>query len=437
MNEILILDGNLAVIDMLDHYTSLIWVNRYWDNGDCEVYVAATPELIAELVPGRYLKRRDDDMICKIVKVELSTDAENGDYLIITGIDAKSLLDQRIIWNTTTAQGKAEDFMRQLVTDALITPLISERRATRTDDYDILALDTLQNLTAETTEQVTYKNLGTKIREICTRYGYGYRFKLGSGIFLFGVYNGQDLSDQVIFSDDFDNLISTDYTDDRTDIQNVALVAGSGEGALRIRQTAGVASGVDRYEIFVDAKDNAQTMTYAELKAAYPLTANGGYGYIGSTGGSSRVYYYYMERFDIQIFDNAQLLAVQNKWPGGVVVSSLGGLYRWYRVTDVPIAALPSATPADEDTVTLEVIAYWPRLISQGYDNLAGHEPVQTFDAEIEPSTTFTYKTDYNLGDIVTVKSKYGVTVNARIVEIAEVFDETGYHMTPKLEYIS
>ena len=47
---------------------------------------------------------------------------------------------------------------------------------------------------------------------------------------------------------------------------------------------------------------------------------------------------------------------------------------------------------------------------------------------------TFVYKTDYNLGDVVTVENEYGISVGARIVEVVEVDDDNGYSVQPKFE---
>ena len=58
----------------------------------------------------------------------------------------------------------------------------------------------------------------------------------------------------------------------------------------------------------------------------------------------------------------------------------------------------------------------------------------KVFEAEIEPRTTFKYKDDYDLGDIVEVTTEYGVTAHPRIVEIIESWNETGYSVIPTLE---
>ena len=90
MGDIYVLDGNLSLIYIIDTYKSCIWANRYYNVGDCEVYLPARPELMGILVKGNYLVRTDDDMVCRIKRIELDTDAENGDYLIVTGKTAKT-----------------------------------------------------------------------------------------------------------------------------------------------------------------------------------------------------------------------------------------------------------------------------------------------------------------------------------------------------------
>lgn len=77
---------------------------------------------------------------------------------------------------------------------------------------------------------------------------------------------------------------------------------------------------------------------------------------------------------------------------------------------------------------------YLPMMIERGWEKLAEHEVTKTFEAEINPQSPFAYKTDYNLGDIVTVTNEYGVTAKPRIVEIVESWDDTGYTAIPTFD---
>lgn len=77
---------------------------------------------------------------------------------------------------------------------------------------------------------------------------------------------------------------------------------------------------------------------------------------------------------------------------------------------------------------------YDDMLITRGAEKLADCQNVKAFSGEVEPQTTYEYKKDYNLGDIVTVDNGYGVTATPRIIEIIECWDENGYKVVPTFE---
>ena len=77
---------------------------------------------------------------------------------------------------------------------------------------------------------------------------------------------------------------------------------------------------------------------------------------------------------------------------------------------------------------------YYDMLATRGAEKLAEQQIVKAFSGDIEPQTTYRYKEDYNLGDIVTVDNGYGVTATPRIIEIIECWDDTGYKVIPTFE---
>ena len=58
-----------------------------------------------------------------------------------------------------------------------------------------------------------------------------------------------------------------------------------------------------------------------------------------------------------------------------------------------------------------------------------------TFEGTAIPEMQYAYKEDYNLGDLVRIRTDYGISAEARITEVIEVSDENGYSIEPKLEY--
>lgn len=423
IGDIFVLDKNLAAVGLVEDYKSCIWTTRYKAVGDCELYCPASEYLLQLLKDGYYLARANDDMVCQIKKIELDTSSEDGNYLIVTGYDVKRFLDQRIVWRTMSSTGFAEDFVRNMVYNSLIDSNVEGRAIKKPNGDQLLYLGSKANLPEVLTEQVSYKNVGQKVRDYCERFGWGYRIIMENNVFVFELYKGTDRTALVVFSDDYENLSSTKYVKDSTNLGNVALTAGEGEGSNRSWTVSGEAEGVDRYEIFVDAKDTSKKITYDDLLELYPLSSS----YISGT-------VYYCTQLDVQVIDDAQLSDLEAQYPSGQVVIIDDAMY--YRISNAAVADLPSSSPAGSDSVELRDVVYDVYLLSRGYDKLAEYGTVTSFDGVVEPDVTFEYKKDYFIGDLVTVENSFGISASARIIEVIEVSDDNGYRIEPKFEYI-
>lgn len=311
--ELYVLNNSYQTVGIVDAYTSLIWTKRYFDFGDCELYIKASVESLNILTRGSYLMRNDDDMVCRIEYVELDTDTEEGNYLIVKAYDCRRILSQRIVWKQTNFTGTVENYIRKLVTDAIVNPTITARKISN------FQLEAAQGFTERISEQVSCDQLDEKIINTCRTYGYGSRITLDNGIFTFGLYRGtdrsyyQDVNDYVVFSHDFDNIISSKYITDSSNLKNVALVGGEGEGTARKMLAYGGASGLARREIFVDAKgvstttESGETVDYNEALKSEAIEALSEHGTIVSFEGEVEPNYSYMYKKDYQLGDIVQV----------------------------------------------------------------------------------------------------------------------------------
>ena len=253
-----LLDENLNFIKVIEVYRSFIWVNRYYTAGDFELYTPATSDLLEIIRPGYFIIRDDELTQAMIISnFEIKTDIENGDYLTVTGKSLKSILNRRIIWGQTVLNGNIETMIRKLITDNAINPTIAARAFSRLILGDTIGLtDTIET-------QFTGDNLGETLTAIGRTYGIGYDvlLDLPNKQFKFVLLKGvnrsysQSVVPRVVFSNEFENLLTTDYVYNRDNYKNVALVAGEGEGTARKTATVGSAADMARYEIFVDARD--------------------------------------------------------------------------------------------------------------------------------------------------------------------------------------
>lgn len=265
-----VLDRAFNLVGIVDDYVSVIWRPAYYDIGDFELYINASAEAVNLLQKNFYIVREPDIMadsegnvtytkVMQIKNFKLNTDAEGGDYLTVTGREIKRLLHQRIVWSQTNLTGTAENAIRRLVTENAITPTDSKRV------IPTLTLGVSAGLTDTIEKQVTGDHLDQAIIDICTAYNYGWEIYIHNKTLVFIVYQGVDKSynqtdrPYVVFSEDFDNIINSEYELNSEEYANTTLIGGEGEGTDRIYSTVGDDnSGLDRFETFTDAKDLSQ-----------------------------------------------------------------------------------------------------------------------------------------------------------------------------------
>lgn len=243
----------LAVID---DYSSFIWSSRYYTTGDFQLIVDATPEYMSLFKEQYYIVRDDDENVGIIEDIFVERTEDGNDRLIIKGRFIDSIIGRRIIAEQTTVSGKISDCIEQLLDENIINPSNAARQ------IDNFVIDSYEVATAFQA-QYTGKNLLETISAICETYGIGYKVTLNADHeFVFKLYEGvdrtydQNVNDWVIFSDTYDNLISSEYEENYQKVVTSVLVAGEGEGLDR--KTAWVGddkTGLERYEVYKDQRN--------------------------------------------------------------------------------------------------------------------------------------------------------------------------------------
>lgn len=245
-------------VGIIEAPTSAIWGRRWRTPNDFELYFPATAEALELLEDDFYITRDDRDEVMIIEHIEIITDEENGNYMLISGRGAEQVLERRIVWNQTTVNGRVDACLYRLAVENAIYP----------DDPDRslpLLMDAPDVTEATMRAQYTGKNLLTVFEEVCAANGLGFRavadFSSGFLIPRLELMAGTDRSEgqedvpPVIFLAEYENLLSSSYVLDTSSYRNVALMAGEGEGKARKRATYGSASGMARREVYVDARD--------------------------------------------------------------------------------------------------------------------------------------------------------------------------------------
>ncbi len=227
------MDTNFVRLAVIDDYNSFIWTTRYYTTGDFELCVDVSAKYMQLFQQGYYICRDDDEHIGIIEDIKIQRNEDLHEILIISGRFLSSLLGRRIISKQTTIDSTVSYGIYSLIVNEITSPDISERRI---PNFVFGNYATLQRMQA----QYTGKNLLETISTICKTYGIGFKVTLTEdNDFNFQLFEGVDRSyDQienpyVVFSDEYDNLLSSEYEENYENLITDVLVAGEGEGLDR------------------------------------------------------------------------------------------------------------------------------------------------------------------------------------------------------------
>ena len=261
--NLFVLDRNFSPVAVVDTYESLIWADRYYECGDFELYTVMSDDILQKIKMGYYLVNDNSDHAMVVEKIRIDYDVETGNHITIAGRSLESILDRRVVWGQQVLSGNLQQVVKSLLDASFINPSKTSRKVPNfifkeTDDPVILGI--------EINAQYTGDNIYEVIKSLCTDCGVGFKLCLNDDYQLeFELYSGVNRSyDQsensfVIFSPTFDNMINSNYIESEEPFKNVALIGGEGEGSARKYAAVGDFTGLDRKELFVDARDISST----------------------------------------------------------------------------------------------------------------------------------------------------------------------------------
>ncbi|MGN0289825.1 MAG: siphovirus ReqiPepy6 Gp37-like family protein [Lachnospiraceae bacterium] len=251
--EIYVLDKEINVLGVISTYTSIIWTTKFHEPGIFKATFVFTAKMNSILQLGNLLYKTDEEEPVIITRKFLTLNKRGEQAIQVQGYMASRYLNRRIIWKKMVMSGTPEQVMRKMVEEQVINPEDSRRKMER------IRLGKLRGYGGYIKKQVTYDNLQEALTDISKTHEIGYRMRLdiGEKMFYFETFKGVDrtLGTQkpCIFTRDYGNIYTQEYSEDETNYRNVCLVGGTGEDENRILATVGEASGIGRYEMFYNA----------------------------------------------------------------------------------------------------------------------------------------------------------------------------------------
>lgn len=377
-----ILDTNFNFIETIDQYESFIWTERYRECGDFEIYTRVSPRFLDVFKPNYYLLNPDSEYLMIIEERTITTDVEDDSSLCIVGRSLESILDRRIVWKQTILEGSFQNAIEKLLNEAIIAPedttrKISNFRFQKSTDSKITSL----TVEAQIDEG---SNLYDIICTLCELKDVGFKIVLDNqNGFVFSLYKGEDRSyaqdklPYVLFSPGFDNIISSNYYENYSEIKNVVLVSGLRYVSEEVEPDPVEDSGT------TETPPEDTTMTETKEEPVY------------------------------------------------IVVGSESGLNRRETYTDAS-----DVSSQDEEGNDIPIETFKTLLEERGDETLLEYKVVINFEGEMDTTQSFKYEEDFFMGDVIQFVNEYGIESRARIDEIVYSEDETGIKTVPTLSSI-
>lgn len=277
--DVYVLNKAFELIAVVDDYESLIWTDRHDSCGDFQIVFGMNIGLLSIFQEDYYIQIKKSEHTMIIEDIAISTNVENGAKLTITGRSLESILDRRIIWSAPTFSNNfgLQNGLKILLSQCFGNDAITNRRI----ENFVFVETSDAKIVAAIIPDHAYEgdNIYDVVCKLCAANKVGFKIILSETSkggkrdfeFRFSLYTGTDRSygqndnPYVIFSPKFDNLLDSNYYQSKADYKNVAWVLGESERkktngtytTILHSRTVGTATGLDRREIFVDARDSS------------------------------------------------------------------------------------------------------------------------------------------------------------------------------------
>lgn len=266
MSEVLyMLDNDMEIVSVIDDYISLLWTERYSEIGDFEMELPYYRIADAGLVVGYFVYAPFSNVLMVVGDIKHVKGDEEPDKVHVLGFSVKHMLTWRVF---KLAKSYSTANVRTIATDLLNEEFISPTDSDRTMPH--LVID--PNFATDTdfdslTHTGDYRPIDVYhvLKTMCDDHEAGIRilFDTSTRQLIFSLYIGDDHSygqstnPYVVFSENYDNLKSSEYYITGMDYRNVCLQdhGENDEGSnLYVSRGAGPHVGLNRREMTIQTE---------------------------------------------------------------------------------------------------------------------------------------------------------------------------------------
>lgn len=255
MQPIRILSPDLNLLGEVDNYLSLSFCRGYHFPGEFQLVTNRKVQNADKLEINNLIMLGADKFKVGIIRHKEIKE----EILTVKGYSLGAITRQRI---TIPPVGQAYDIQDADAETVMKNYVQHNCLDIPGMEFPMLAIAENKNRGPAVKWQSRYQNLEEELESISRLTGLGWHIYPDLKMWIFDIYKGrkfsasQNINPPVIFSPEFDNVESQEFTDSLIGYGNYAIVAGQGEGAEReIVMLGSDATGLDKHVIFVDARD--------------------------------------------------------------------------------------------------------------------------------------------------------------------------------------
>lgn len=259
--EVYVFDKNLNPLGLLNSVSDLMWETVCIDKGSFELWCALTEENIDLLQEDRILSVDDEPESAGFIElVNFSTGSDGLKKLHVAGKTCEGYLEFRSVFPVFIKSGTVSSVVYDLLDKHVINP-VDPLRAIPIIHFP----ETLNSIGPNVSYQNTGGTVLDQLYSLCGANALRFRLKFlreqkKLEFELSATKNrtiDQQVNSPVYISSELDDILDSEYTKNKTDYRNVAIVAGEDSSTERKFVQAGstTLAGVDRREVFIDARD--------------------------------------------------------------------------------------------------------------------------------------------------------------------------------------
>lgn len=240
--DIYVYNSDIDIVGVIDKYSSIVWNRKYFEAGTFEIVLPATKVNSTYIQKRRLISRAGDNEVGLITSIEITDDKEKGKEMKVGGIIFHGILRRRIIYNN-------EKTLANIIQNNIISAPNTERNIP-----NFVLDENILNLEFDYT--IKGSNVAETIIELAKQHNFGQKTTIDKANkrIIYTTYFGVDRSAEqsenprVIFSKNYDNLLSATYTYDEKSATNTMIA--NWDNTIKIITDGTDHSGYDRFETY-------------------------------------------------------------------------------------------------------------------------------------------------------------------------------------------